>query len=671
MTFLDLYYRVKPLIPRRLQIAVRRQVVRRQREKYRDVWPIDSEAGKSPEGWPGWPEGKQFALVLTHDIESAEGLNNLRPLAELEMKLGFRSSFNFVAGDYPVSRELRDFLTTNGFEVGVHGYTHKKGNPYKNDKTFRAQKDGINRSLKEWEAFGHRTPCMYHDLSKISQLDIEYDSSTFDVDPFEPQPDSVNTIFPFWVEGANGNGFVEIPCTLPQDFTLFVIMAENDISIWKRKLDWIVEKGGMALLNVHPDYLAMPAGKRGHFCYPVKYYEEFLNMIAREYQGKYWAALPKEMANFCRGWEINRRKGRANSTPLPKEPIKTRVEKSSNGKTIWIDLDNTPHIPFFNPIIREIEKRGGRILLTARDCAQTCGMADLFSLNYQRIGRHYGKNKILKVAGTIYRSMQLIQAVRKNKIDLAVSHGSRAQALASKILKIPNIVIGDYEHAKLLVKPSWIMVPELISPSGLSVSIDRIIRYPGIKEDVYVPDFQPDQVLRKSLSVGQDEILVTIRPPAVQAHYHNPESETLFTASVERLGLMDQIRMVILPRYEDQEGEIRKTWPDFMRSGKIIIPKKVLNGLNLLWFSDLVISGGGTMNREAAALGVPVYSIFRGKLGDVDRYLAKEGRLVLLESVEDVQNMLKIEKRVIPEAMPPTSRTTLNAVVEGILKALG
>ena len=293
------------MIPRRIQFAIRRQVVRRQRLKHKDVWPIDPAAGKAPPGWAGWPEGKKFALVLTHDVETAEGLANVRPLAELEMKLGFRSSFNFVPGDYIVPRELREFLTGNVFEVGVHGYTHKKGNLFKSDHFFNEQVLGINRFLKEWGAVGFRTPSMYHDLEKMQRLEIQYDSSTFDTDPFEPQPDGVKTIFPFWVSDRNGGRFVELPCTMPQDHTLFIIMKEKDISIWRRKLDWIAAQGGLALLNTHPEYTNLNTDPPAFSEYPVRFYEDFLNYVKTTYEGKYWHVLPRELAQYYKQTLLN------------------------------------------------------------------------------------------------------------------------------------------------------------------------------------------------------------------------------------------------------------------------------------------------------------------------------------------------------------------------------
>ncbi len=261
------------------------------------TWPIDPNAGKLPERWFGWPDGKKFALVLTHDVDKAKGLDKCYQLAEIEERLGFRSSFNFVPGDYKIPAALRQYLTDRGFEIGVHGL-HHKNNPFRCESIFLRQAIEINRVLKEWGAVGFRSPSMYHDLELLHHLDIEYDASTFDTDPFEPQPDGMSTIFPFWVPNKDGvKGYVELPYTLPQDFLLFIILQEQNIDIWKKKLDWIVNHGGMALLNVHPNYINF--NTKSHYeKYPVKFYEEFLEYIKSKYAGQYWHVLPREVAHF-------------------------------------------------------------------------------------------------------------------------------------------------------------------------------------------------------------------------------------------------------------------------------------------------------------------------------------------------------------------------------------
>lgn len=296
----SLYYRLKPYLPWRVRIFFRRVVARSRQCKRRDVWPISESAGQKPSGWSGWPEGKKFAVVLTHDVEGLKGLARCRQLMQLEKQAGFRSSFNFIPeGDYRVTRELREELEEHGFEVGVHDL-HHDGKLYRTRSEFAEKARHINRYLHEWGAGGFRSGFMHHALDWAHALDIKYDASTFDTDPFEPQPDGVNTIFPFWVAGPNGGGYVELPYTLPQDFTLFVLLREEGPETWKRKLKWIAEKGGMALLDVHPDYMDFEGSKAAGSEYPANWYREFLQHIASEYADLYWNALPRQLADWYR-----------------------------------------------------------------------------------------------------------------------------------------------------------------------------------------------------------------------------------------------------------------------------------------------------------------------------------------------------------------------------------
>ncbi len=349
------------------------------------------------------------------------------------------------------------------------------------------------------------------------------------------------------------------------------------------------------------------------------------------------------------------------------------MNKIAKHSKIWIDLDNSPHVPFFIPIVQELEARGHTVFLTTRDCFQVCSLADYFKLRHKTVGKHYGANKIAKVLGTLYRSYQLAPFVISERPDLSVSHGSRSLVILSSILRIPNILLFDYEHAKILpfFRADLGIAPEAITSPELARSFKKGIKgFSGLKEDVYVASFKPDHSIRKFLNIGANEILVAIRPPATEAHYHNPESDVLFASVVNYLGNMPGTRMVILPRNEDTQREfIRHTWEEWCGSGKIIVPEKVLNGLDLIWESDLVISGGGTMNREAAALGVPVYSIFRGKLGAVDRYLAENGRLVLIATPEEIRTKIQVTKRT-KELAGVGPRPALGEIVNSIEELL-
>ncbi|MDO8931101.1 MAG: DUF354 domain-containing protein, partial [Rhodocyclaceae bacterium] len=249
------------------------------------------------------------------------------------------------------------------------------------------------------------------------------------------------------------------------------------------------------------------------------------------------------MLSVVEGYFIEKRKIIHNEMEMNKTKIK-----------IWIDLDNSPHVPFFVPIIRELEKQGHSVCLTARDAFQVYGLADSFGLSYSKIGKHWGANVLLKAIGTIWRSFSLAVLLMKEKPpQLSISHGSRSLIIASGILHIPTILMFDYEHAEKLpfFKPVLGVIPDSIQGSGLDSHYKKgIRRYSGLKEDVYACSFVPDREILNSLGIREDEILVTIRPPATEAHYHNPEAEKLFFATVERLGRLPNLRMVILPRNE-------------------------------------------------------------------------------------------------------------------------
>jgi predicted glycosyltransferase len=356
---------------------------------------------------------------------------------------------------------------------------------------------------------------------------------------------------------------------------------------------------------------------------------------------------------------------------------KTGVEKSDRrGYKVWIDLENSPHVPFFMPIIREMEARGCTVVLTARDCFQVCELADLAGLKYSKVGRHYGKNPFAKLFGLGVRILRLAPLVLGERPKISVSHNSRSSIILSGLLGIPSLNIIDYEFADQRItglfgsrQKKWVLTPALVPTENFEKCgslRDHILHYPGIKEDVYVPFFQPDSSWQKSLAIKPEDVVVTIRPPATEAHYHNPESEKLLMAVFDRMEEHREVKTILLPRTPKQEAEIRQAKPGLFESGRIIVPKRALNGLDLIWRSDLVISGGGTMNREAAALGVPVYSLFRGALGAVDKHLAETGKLILLQSEDDVREKLRIVRRSRPVACTPSKGTTLDVVVNHV-----
>lgn len=294
----NLYYLLKPAIPWAIRIRVRRVMANRLRRQFSGSWPIVPSAARPPEGWPGWPNGKQFAFVLTHDVEGVGGLARCRKLTELDKALGLRSAFYFVPeGEYRVPDSFRADLEREGFEVGVHDL-HHDGSLYRSSRHFEEQARKINQYLRVWAASGFRSGFMFHNLEWLQALDVLYDASTFDTDPFEPQPDGVGTIFPFWVQRDGAKGYIELPYTLPQDSTLFVLFKETTIDLWTKKIDWVASHGGMALVNVHPDYISFD-GKPNSSEYSVDLYEQLLKYVLTRYGDNCWYALPREIAAFA------------------------------------------------------------------------------------------------------------------------------------------------------------------------------------------------------------------------------------------------------------------------------------------------------------------------------------------------------------------------------------
>jgi hypothetical protein len=295
------YYAIKPYTDWRFRLVFRRWLAWRTRQRSEGVWPVLDGSERRPEGWRGWPRGKQFALVLTHDVECERGLKRVKQLAELEKDLGFRSSFNLIPeGEYLPPKDLREWLVREGFEVGVHDL-HHDGSLYRSHDDFRLQAPRINHHLREWGAVGFRAGFMFHNLDWIRELEIEYDASTFDTDPFEPQPDGVGTIFPFWVPANNGRpGYVELPYTLAQDSTLFLLLREGTSDIWKRKVDWVARHGGMVLVNVHPDYTAFDGQRPSAREFPVARYRDLLTYVKDRYAGKFWNVVPRNLARWFR-----------------------------------------------------------------------------------------------------------------------------------------------------------------------------------------------------------------------------------------------------------------------------------------------------------------------------------------------------------------------------------
>jgi predicted glycosyltransferase len=316
---------------------------------------------------------------------------------------------------------------------------------------------------------------------------------------------------------------------------------------------------------------------------------------------------------------------------------------------IWIDLANSPHVPFFRALIPEFERRGASVETTAREFAQTVEMARAAGLSPVVIGGHGGGKLTGKAGNLVGRAASLIRWARGRKFDLAVSHNSYAQTIAARALRIKSVTLMDYEHQPanhLAFRfASRVVVPRAFPAEALrrfGARASKVRRYAGTKEDVYLADFTPDPRFFETLlalGVSRDDVLVVVRPPAREALYHRFENE-LFDELIKSLCAQRAgVKVILLARSNAQREAFSA-----LSCTNIILPRSALDGANLIAAADLIISAGGTMNREAAALGVPAATIYAGRWAALDEELVREGRLRRISTRADLQS-LPIEKK--------------------------
>jgi predicted glycosyltransferase len=308
---------------------------------------------------------------------------------------------------------------------------------------------------------------------------------------------------------------------------------------------------------------------------------------------------------------------------------------------LWIDLANSPHVPFFRALINRFKAAGHEVEVTARDFAETVPLAQTARLSPEVVGVHGGRQVSAKAGNLMNRAWALANWARKRKFDLAISHNSYSQILAARALRVKGVTLMDYEYqpANHLAfrLASRIIVPQTFPDRRLrryGASPKKVRRYDGTKEDVYLADFQPDpsfNVQLSQLGIDNHNVLVLVRPPAHDALYHRFQN-TLFDDALDSFLSDDNVRVILLPRNETQ----RAAYVSQQRAN-LIVPPVPLDGANLIAASDLVISAGGTINREAAALGVPVASIYAGQWAAVDEQLLTEGRLQRIRNAEDLK----------------------------------
>jgi uncharacterized protein len=302
---------------------------------------------------------------------------------------------------------------------------------------------------------------------------------------------------------------------------------------------------------------------------------------------------------------------------------------------VWVDLTNSPHVLVMRPVVRALERRGAEVLITARDFAQTLGLAEIHGLACEAVGHHRGVGMAAKARGLLSRSVALVRWARGRRFDVALAHGSNDLAVAARLLGIPSTTAFDYEWAKVQHHVNCrlaraVVVPEAIPPERLApygATAAKLRRYPGLKEEYYLADFEPDPAVLAELGLDPALPIAVVRTPPAVSLYHRFENP-LFGQVLDRLRGQ---QTVVLPRTPEQRAEL----------DGFIVPERAIDAQSLVAYADLVISAGGTMNREAVALGTPVWTTFEGRPGAVDDVLIAAGRLRRLTRAADVT----LEKR--------------------------
>ncbi|MBX7217340.1 MAG: DUF354 domain-containing protein [Candidatus Kapabacteria bacterium] len=353
------------------------------------------------------------------------------------------------------------------------------------------------------------------------------------------------------------------------------------------------------------------------------------------------------------------------------QPVLDAPLHHSIGLRLWIDLDNSPHVPLFAPLIALLRGQGAKVMITARRFAQTVDLVEQLGVDATIVGQHAGRSKVKKVLNLPVRTLQLRNAVRRFAPQLALSHGSRTQVLAARLMGVRSVVMFDYEWTEMRIfsrLATHLLCPAMISDQRLQeagVPLAKTQRYHGLKEHLYLPQFSPDPGFRQSLGVAPNQLLITIRPPGLIGNYHDPRSEAICQEVIRAAAANRDAVVVVLPKTRLESTLVRAALPS-VPAARVVIPERALPGLQLLYHSDLAISGGGTMNRESALLGTPTWSMFTGKRGAVDEHLSGDGSLQFLESVEDVAKIPWVQRPANRNDWKHHSKETLHEVARVI-----
>lgn len=336
---------------------------------------------------------------------------------------------------------------------------------------------------------------------------------------------------------------------------------------------------------------------------------------------------------------------------------------------IWVDIANSPQVLFMNPIIKELQRRGIETVITTRRQSETIELADQCGFKHTVIGAHGGGSFVGKGLALAWRAARLTWFLRGQHIDLAISGSSYSQALTTPLLGIPLIAFNDYEGnpgMKIICRVARkILVPSVFSKENLyrfGAREDQIESYSGMKENVYLSDFTPDPTFLEKAKIPKEKILVTMRPASEVSAYH-PFENPLFERALHYIAQKDNTHIILLSRNTEQRQKY-----EALGFSNVHFPAEALDGPNLIYYSDLVVGGGGTMNREAVVLGTPVYSLFMGLMGSIDRYLIDTGKMHWVNKDEDIP-MISVEKKPSqPSNLQLSSRNLVRDIVDQVIR---
>jgi predicted glycosyltransferase len=333
---------------------------------------------------------------------------------------------------------------------------------------------------------------------------------------------------------------------------------------------------------------------------------------------------------------------------------------------IWVDCTAAAHPLVLRPLIERLEAQGHEVFITAREYGQTVGILERLGMPYTVVGEHGGASKLGKVRALGGRSARLARLVWRRRPDLAIGHGSVDLAVVSAAYRVPSVQMQDYEFAQLQRQIAFrlarrVLVPDSISldrMARLGVRGEKLVRYPGLKEEYYLAGFEPDPAVLDELGLDRERVLVVVRPPPETSEYH--ARNDLYGKTIDRLAA-SEAQAVVIPRTGAQGEAVRA-----LGATNLIVPERAIDAQSLIAYADLVVSAGGTMNREAVALGTPVFSTFSGRMGGVDEALIADGRLQVLADPAALQ----LRKRdspvgvLHPRDVAPLVEGALGAVAE-------